>query len=167
MNNFKKPKTNTNEKSILKKEKPPVVYHGSAIKIKGEELEARTPTDLGNKLNNLHTAVYATDIKEKAITMAILNNQEVKSSSLDFGRYPSKGIIYDGWPDENAEIYLYTLPSDTFINPEPRSSQWHSTKNVKPIKVEKLKIKNFIHLIRKANPKELEEWNKKYKIKNS
>ncbi len=166
MNSFEKYKTNTNEKNNLETERPPLVYHGSAVEIKGEELETRTPTDLGNNPNNLHTAVYATDLKEKAIIKAILNNRGVISSSLDFGRYPSKGIIYKGWPDEDAEIYLYTLPSESFINPEPQSSQWHSTKNVKPIRVEKLKIKNFIHLIRKATPEELKEWNKKFKTKN-
>ena len=158
--------SNPNEKSAHKIEKPPILYHGSAVEIIGEELEARTPTDLGNNPNNLHTAVYATDIKEKAIIKAIINSRGVISSSVDFGRKSSPGIIYEGWPDEDAEIYLYTLPSDTFINSEPHSSQWHSVQNVKPIKVEKLKVKDFLHLIRKATPDEIEEWNKKYRTKN-
>ena len=42
------------------------------------------------------------------------------------------------------------------------SPQWVSKKSVKPIKKERLLVKNYIHLVRKPSKKEKLEWIKMY-----
>lgn len=72
----------------------------------------------------------------------------------------SKGIIYEGWPIKQKEVFLYTLPSKTFKI--SGGTQWISLKPVKPIKVKKIQVKNFIYLIRKATKKERHEFLQKF-----
>ncbi len=64
--------------------KPKYVYHGSVRKIKGSKLLSRKAKDLGNNPENLHKAVYATNIKNIAIAMAIISCKGVNSASLKF-----------------------------------------------------------------------------------
>ena len=48
----------------------------------------------------------------------------------------------------------------------PRGSHdWVSPNPVKPEKVEKLRVKDYIHLIKKPTKREKEDWFKKYKDK--
>ena len=139
------------------------LYHGSRREIKGDRLLPRQATDLGERPENLHKAVYSTDIKELAITMAILGSRGVNSSSLGFDK-KSLGIIYEGWPTQK-NVYLYTLPTKTFKQEGPRH-QYYSTDPVKPIKIEKLVVQDYLHLVRKATKKEKKMLFEKYKIKS-
>ena len=144
--------------------KPKYLYHGSAKKLKVNKLTPRPAKDLLNKPENLHTAVYATDIKEVAIAAALINCKGVKGSTLYFTTEKPYAKIYGGWPEQEY-IYLYTLPSKTFIQEGGRGSQYYSEVPVKPLKVEKLAIKDYLSLINKATKKERENFLKKYKSK--
>ena len=141
--------------------KPESLYHGSVREIEGNKLLPKRAQDLGERPENLHVAVYATNIKEIAIAMAIISCKGVNSSSLEFKRKPF-GIIYQGWPKQEY-IYLYTLPSRTFEQEGGSGTQWYSLKSVKPSKLEKLSVKEHIHLVRKATDKERKNFFKKYK----
>ncbi|MBU3940892.1 MAG: hypothetical protein KKH88_03135 [Nanoarchaeota archaeon] len=143
--------------------KPKLLYHGSPSKIKGEKLLPKKARDLGNRKENIQTGVYATDIKEIAITMALISCKGVKKSSL-LKYVPDKplAIIYEGWP-EKSFIYLYTLHSENFKKTGKIKSQWITDKPIKPLKIERLKVSKYLSLIRKTSKKEIDEWNKKFK----
>ncbi len=137
------------------------LYHGSSKKLIGKALIQKKPTDLEKNAENLHKGVFATDIKDLAISMAIICSKGIKYSSLGFLHNKTKGIIYDGWPKQK-EFYLYTLPSKTFKRTGKIKHQFVSSVPVKPIKTEKLLIKDYRNLFRKATEKEKQIWEKKY-----
>lgn len=139
--------------------KPKYLYHGSRKKLVRGMLKPMKAGSLGRKAEDKLTAVYATNKKNAAIVMAIISG--AKLSSMEIVKGVAKGIIYKGWP-KREEIYLYYLYSKDFIKLKGDSWQWVSHKPVKPIKVEKLKNRDYIHLIRKATKKEKDMWRKEY-----
>jgi len=143
---------------------PKFLYHGSARAIEGAELLPMQASSLDDDPEQLLRAVYATDAKEIAIAMAIISCAGVKGSSLSLGASSKApfGIIYEGWPKQDY-IYLCTLPSNSFKNTGGR--QWVSLKPVKPIKIEKLAVSDYLHLVRKATKREVKKWFEKYKDK--
>jgi hypothetical protein len=137
------------------------LFHGSVRKIKGDFLLPKQAKDLEKETENLHHAVYATDIKEVAIAMAIISCRGVKFSSLGFTKVPY-GIIYDGWPEQEY-IYLYTLENKNFKQEGGSGHQWYSTEPVKTFKVEKLKVNDYIYLVREATKRERDKFLKNIK----
>ncbi|MDO8508742.1 MAG: hypothetical protein Q7S27_03605 [Nanoarchaeota archaeon] len=145
-------------------EKPEYVYHGSARELEGDKLIPNKATDLGDKPHNLLEGVYASDVKEQAIAMGILSCKGVGSSSCGVHRkYNPKveAIIYEGWPEQDY-FYLYTLSSETFESKPRGSHQYVSLVSVKPKKIERLLVKNYIHLVRKATDTEKDKWTEKF-----
>ncbi|MBI4116841.1 hypothetical protein HY449_03805 [Candidatus Pacearchaeota archaeon] len=145
--------------------KPKFVYHGSMRKIRGKLLP-RQAKDLGGVMDNSQTGIYASDSKEEAIAMGILKSRGIRGSSIDMRKTNGvseikDAVIYGGNPRQKF-FYLYTLPSRTFTNIPQGSPQWISPKPVKPIKMERLPVSEYISLIRRATEKEKEEWNKNY-----
>lgn len=138
-----------------------ILYHGSPKKLIGTKLIPKKPTDLEKEKENLYEGIYATDIKELAIAMAIICSKGVRGSGVNFSKEKAKGIIYQGWP-EQKEVYLYSLPSKTFKMTGKIKHQFVSSKPVKPIKIEKVLIKDYENLIRKATKKEKQDWENKY-----
>jgi hypothetical protein len=143
--------------------KPKYLYRGSVREIKGNKLLPKQASDLGERPENLRCAVYATNIKDIAIAMALISCKGVNCSSLYFKRRPF-GVIYEGWPKQKY-IYLYMLPSKTFKQEGGSGNQWYSIEPVKPSKVEKLKVSDYISLVRKSTDKEREKFFGKYKHK--
>src|SRR3989344_4097723 len=115
--------------------KPKYVYHGSGRKIIGEELMPKKARDLDEKNeNNDLTGIYASSVREQAISMAIHSCKGVKEGSLQMHKFNGKmkikySIIYRGWP-KTKYIYLYTMSSKTFVNKPLGSSQWVSLVSV-------------------------------------
>ncbi|MDO8467377.1 MAG: hypothetical protein Q7S56_00300 [Nanoarchaeota archaeon] len=133
------------------------LYHGSIKKINGK-LIPKKADDLENKKENLHKAVYSTSVKDAAIAMAIISCKGVIGASLGYKK--PYGTIYAGWPKQKF-IYLYTLLTDTFVQSKKGLKQWHSFISVKPLKIERLKVKDYLHLVRKSTEKEHKTWVKK------
>lgn len=129
--------------------KPRFLFHGSPKKLIGNKLVPKKAKDMEKVKENLHTGIYATDIKKLAIAMAIICSKGVNYSGLNFTRKNSKGIIYEGWP-EQKEIYLYTLPSETFRRTGRIAHQFVSLLSVKPARTEKLFINDYKNLFRKS-----------------
>jgi len=127
--------------------KPGFLYHGSPKKIEGGYLLPRKPLDLGKRAENTHDAVYATEVKEIAIAMALVKCKGVKSSSVNFTKNPV-AVISEGWPEQEF-IYLYILPSDGFEKTHTAGHQWVSLKPVKPVREERLAVRGYLHLVRK------------------
>ena len=139
------------------------LYHGSTKLIKGKLIPNRAK-DLEKNPENMIIGVYATDIKEVAIAMAIISLDGVIGASLlNYKKGRAIGKIYLGWP-KRKYVYLYTLPSDSFRKSKGIKNQYVSTKPVKPIKIEKIIVKNYIHLVEKSTKKETLNWCKKYKM---
>lgn len=144
--------------------KPKYVYHGSARKLIGEKLIPKKANDLEKSPHNLLKGVYASDVKNEAIAMGIISSKGVHSSSCGVERKVNTkvdAIIYEGWPKQKY-LFLYTLPSKTFQSKPKGSHQWVSLTPVKPEKIEKILISDYIFLVRKATKEEKENWNKKY-----
>jgi hypothetical protein len=137
--------------------KPKFLYHGSRKELVGDKLMPKKAGGLGTKAKNKLIAVYATDNKLAAIIMAIISG--AKLSSMHFYRGKARGIIYEEWPKREV-VYLYYLPSENFEKVD--NWQWVSYEEVKPIKVKKIKVKEYIHLVRKATKKEKERFYKKH-----
>lgn len=125
------------------------LYHGSTRPLVGEYLLPNKPYDLENKLDNLHEAVYATSNINIAIVMAIISSKGVNYASLKFDKKPY-GEIYEGWPKQKF-VYLYVLPSKTFIQSGEKGKQWISNVKVKPLKCLKIKIDKYLSLVRKVD----------------
>jgi len=142
--------------------KPEYLYHGSSRRIL-RKLIPKQSTDLDNTKENLHFAVYACKNRDMAIVMAIIHCKGVHWSSLKFMKKPL-GIVYKGWPKQEY-VYLYKLPSESFKQQEDGGDQWYSDKPVKPTQVERLKIEDYLHLVRKANDKETKQFFRTYKHK--
>jgi len=139
----------------MKIKKPEYLYHGSPYKLKGKRLIPKKAK--GAAKHDILKAVYATDSKQYAIAMSLIACKGVGNSSLSvISKNKAKGIIYSGWP-EQKEVYLYVLPSEEFVNIPKGSCQWVSFKSVKPICVKKLKLSDYIHLVRKASKKEIKK----------
>src|SRR3989344_3740909 len=138
--------------------KPKYLYHGSGKKLIGDKLVPKKATDMDeDKIDNSLKAVYATNIKEEAIVMGILSCKGAGSSSMLSNNADNvHGIIYKGWLKQDY-FYLYILPSQTFEEKPKNSHQWVSLKPVKPNKMKRLLLKDYITLVRKANFKEKEK----------
>ena len=139
--------------------KPKYVYHGSGKKMEGD-LIPKKASDLAGTKDNILKGVYASDNKNEAIAMGIVRCKGVGSASVGTPRAKSNkiiAIIYNGTPKQTY-FYRYTLPSKSFVNRPRGSHDWVSPKPVKPEKVEKLKVKNYIKLIRNATKEEKEKW---------
>jgi len=132
--------------------RPKILYHGSPHKLRGNKLLPKKAEDLEKNKYNLLCGVYASSIKNSAISMAIISAKGVWHAKLNTHTKTLTGIIYRGWPKQKY-IYLHTLNSKNFKNIQKSSCQWISEKPVKPIKTEKLKIKDYLHLIKKATKK--------------
>lgn len=126
--------------------KPKLVYHGSTRKIKGNKLLPKQAKDVGNASINIHKGIYASNLREIAIAAAIVKSKGVRKSSLTFNKKPW-GTILKGKPQQKY-IYLYTLPAKTFRLAGQGGRQWVSSKPVKPIKEEKLAIRDYLYLIK-------------------
>ena len=128
--------------------KPKFVYHGSGIKIEGN-LIPKKAKDLKKIPENMLNGVYASSLKKEAIIMGILKCKGVKSSSTHVkGKRKIEAIIYSGWPKQDY-FYLYTFSSKKFKEIPKGSAQWVSFKTVKPIKIEKLPVRKYIHWVKK------------------
>ena len=144
--------------------KPKYVYHGSAKKLKGDKLIPKKASDLGESPDNSMKAVYASKNKDEAIAMGITSCKGVGGSSLRILNGKMDAIIFDGWPKQDY-FYLYILPSETFEDRPKGSHQYVSLKPVKPKKIERLSVKEYIELVREASEKEKKEWFGKYQHK--
>jgi hypothetical protein len=143
--------------------KPRYLYHGSGRELEGKRLIPKKAKDLGNVRDNSLLGIYASDYIIEAIAMGILKLPGIKGGSIDRGKpegIPAIDAVMYGGKPKQSYFYLYSLPSKTFKNIPKGSNQWISLKPVKPLKVEKLPVKDYIHLIRKATKKEKEEYNK-------
>jgi hypothetical protein len=138
-----------------------VLYHGSPHKLKGDKLIPKPAEDLEKNKHNTITGIYASGFKNAAIAMAVLSTKGVWHAGLDTAAKNPIGIIYRGWPKQRY-IYLHYLPSRTFKNIPKNSAQWVSEKPIKPLRTERLNVKDYIHFVRKATKKERDSWKKKY-----
>lgn len=150
--------------------KPKFVYHGSSRKLIGNELTPRQAKDVGNEKDNSHLGVYASEFRDEAMAMGVLNYKSVNGGQIKRfrkldGTPGMDAIIYRGFP-KHKYFYLYTLPSRTFANVPKGSLQWVSKKPVKPLKVERLSTRKYLHLIRRASKKELKELDNEVGKKN-
>lgn len=122
-----------------------ILYHGSAKKLVGDKLFPKQAKDVDKiKKQNMLKGVYATDIKKTAIIMSILHSNGVKEASLDISN--SKGVIYSGSPRQK-QTYLYVLPRKNFKRVS--NNQFVSIKPVKPLKIEKINVKDYLHFIKR------------------
>ncbi len=140
-----------------------ILFHGSSNKLIGEKLHPSRGDDSDERPENNQFGVYATDRRDLAIVMGILGCKDVTGGSID--EYQGKKLnarIYGEFPKQEY-IYLYNLPVETFKQTQIDKHQFVSLVAVKPIKVEKLKVKEFTHLIKKATKEETDYWMKKYK----
>lgn len=130
--------------------KPKVLYHGSDRKIK--LLAPRVPRVDAEILAK--NAVYATDVKEIAMGVAIANSKR----SGSFGKYENgihKALFHYGQPRMKYVYVHYLSPRDFAYN---MKYEWISYKPVKPFKIEKLKVSDLGWLWRKASIKEFHEF---------
>jgi len=141
---------------------PKFLYHGSPNKLIGKNLMPSKGDDSKDRPENNQLGVYATNVKEIAIAMAIVSSRGIIGAGLDdykIGKAP--GIIHIGKPKQKY-IYLYTLSSKGFKPTPSIKGQWISKKFVKPIKIEKINIEDYEHLIRYSKKDEREKWKEKY-----
>ncbi|MEK6898716.1 MAG: hypothetical protein AABW79_01325 [Nanoarchaeota archaeon] len=136
---------------------PTYLYHGSGRRILGA-LVPKKANDLDKVKENSLNGVYASSVKEQALSMALHSCKGVREGSLGMHKVNDElkirdSVIYRGWPKQKY-IYLYTILSNSFVNRPRGSSQWISFRAVRPFKIEKLLVKDYIHLVRKATNKE-------------
>lgn len=146
-------------------QKPLYLYHGSGRELIGDKLLPKKAIDLDENPDNSLEGIYASDIKDEALAMGVLSCKGVGPASL--GTDQEGNVVarmYKGEPEQEY-FYLYTLSSQTFRETPQGSHQWVSLEPVKPEKIEKLPVKEYLHLVRKATEEEKEEFFKKHKDK--
>lgn len=132
------------------------LYHGSTRKLK--ILKPKQATGI-NKKADRQVGVYATDKKDRAIAMTLIHLKGIEGGTrLNFPKGKPKGIIFEGWPTQKY-FYLYTLPKKTFKKID--SWQWISKEEVIPLKIEKLKTKDYVYMIRKGTEREKKEFERR------
>ena len=137
--------------------KPRFLWHGSPIK--KDKLISKQATGISKKVD-MQRGVYATNKKNRAIAFGLISQKDVKGSKLNFPKGKVIGTVFNGWPKQKY-FYLYKLPSKTFKQID--NWQWISKEKVKILKVEKLKTSDYIHMIRKATPREKKLWKEQLK----
>lgn len=142
-------------------QRPKYLFHGSGKELIGQELIAKQATDLGENPENLKKGVYASDLREEAIAMGLISCKGVNTASCGIKNGKLDAVIYGGWPSQEY-FYLYTLDSASFQELPKGSHQWVSIEPIKPVNVEKLPVKDNLHLIRKATEEEKETHFQKY-----
>ena len=147
-------------------EEPNILYHGSTAKFDGL-LEPRQAHDVGGRDTANLKAVYATEDRQMAITMGLL--ERGTASFSDFvgmgGKPPGQIVIVSGGLKKirhGQKMYLYKLPKDTFTNTgEPDlSPEWISEVEVQACGREELNVDDYLDIIREATPEDMEFWNK-------
>lgn len=141
-----------------------VLYHGSPRKLTGEKLKPSWGDDSDERPDNKVWGVYASDLKQFAVTIALLQCRGVKGSVERF-RKPL-GTIYGGALPKQTYIYLHTLPAKTFTKSRAIQHQYISKRAVKPLATERLLVKDYLYLIRLAGKRESATWFAKYSGKN-
>jgi hypothetical protein len=128
------------------------LYHGSTHKILGKIEPRKCMCDFGDNPDEKLKAVYATDRRGLAIGYAILVCDGVVESGLDDQRKrPPYSIIRIGWPKNfNTKLYIYKLPPKGFKRVRGEEHEYYSLEPVKPVSVETIKLKDYIHYARKS-----------------
>jgi len=141
---------------------PKILYHGSSDNLRGITLNPSQGDDSEERPENNQLGVYATDRKDLAIVMGILGCKDVVGGSI--GEYKQGNLdakIYGKSPDQKF-IYLHYLPVKTFKQTKIDKHQFVSFIEVKPIKTEKIKIKDYLFLLSIGTEKETKDWLNKY-----
>lgn len=139
------------------------LYHGSPNKLKGKVLNPSWGNDSEERSENNQFAVYATDRKDLAIVMAMIGCKNVIGGSIDkYSKGKLNAKIYGDYPNQEF-IYLYYLPRKNFNQTRIDKHQFVSSVSVKPIKIEKIRVKNYTYLAKIATKEETVKWVKKYK----
>ena len=139
-----------------------VLYHGSPRKLVGEKLNPSYGGDSEERPENNFLAVYATDRKDLAIVMAMMACKDVIGGSIDkYKKSKLDARIYGNYPNQKF-IYLHHLPVKTFKQTKIDKHQFVSLVAVKPIRTEKISVKDYHHLLRPATKDETAKWTKKY-----
>lgn len=134
------------------------LYHGSPRKI--NILEPKLATGMG-KDSNRQIGVYATDKKDRAIAMALIHLKGIKGGTrLNFPSGKVDGIVFNGWPTQKY-FYLHILPSESFEKVD--SWQYISKECVVPVRVERLKVSDYIHMLRKGTRQERANFDKAWR----
>ncbi len=139
-----------------------VLYHGSPRKLVGKKLNPFYGDDSEERPENNLLAVYATDRKDLAIVMAMMACKDVIGGSIDkYKKSKLDARIYGNYPNQKL-IYLHHLPVKTFKQTKIDKHQFVSLVAVKPIRTEKISVKDYNHLLRPATKDETAKWTKKY-----
>ena len=143
------------------------LYHGSSRELEGEKLIPHKGDDSDERPENNLVAVYATDHRELAIVMAIIGCKDVVGGSIDeyFDDGSVNARLYGDYPKQEY-IYLHYLPIEGFSQTKIDKHQFVNPNPVKPIKTEKILIKDCHKLIRLATEEETILWVRKYGSKN-
>jgi hypothetical protein len=141
---------------------PIILYHGSPRKLIGNFLNSSQGEDSDERPENKLRGVYATDRKDFAIAVAILSCKDVQGGSIiEFSKSKINAKIYGDFPKQKY-VYLYALPIKTFKPTKSIKHQFISKVSVKPIKVERILISDYLYLIKKATKAETINWKRKY-----
>jgi hypothetical protein len=122
------------------------LYHGSPNKIEGEFIRPSKANGLIRREDELN-GIYATRIKDFAILKAIISCRGVIGPTeirLDGKRI--KARVKAGKPLQE-EVYIYTFNDNPFSNSPIGSHQYFSESPVKPLRVEKIKVIEYMHMI--------------------
>jgi hypothetical protein len=140
-----------------------VLYHGSSKELEGEKLIPHKGNDSDERPENNLTAVYATDHKELAIIMAIIGCKDVVGGSINeyFKDGSVNARLYGKYPKQKY-IYLHYLSIKGFSQTKIDKHQFVNQDSVKPIKTEKIKVVDNLHLIKLATEEETILWVRKY-----
>lgn len=116
--------------------KPKMLYHGSPTKIDGEIVPSRAIDINNNSIENNLFAVYASSDRDTAIRRAIEKNNFKNGENVK----------------KQSEIFLYTIPSETFEQSTYNNKQYFSFISIIPFKVETIDVIHYL------NKREFNNW---------
>jgi len=141
-----------------------ILWHGSQTKFDGPVKPSQAEDIGGNPEQNLK-AVYATDDKKLAIMIGLVGRDEDGNWPDVFNNVSEKPlqlVVVSGKIRRGEKVYLYKLPKDAFRNtgvPKDKP-EWVSETPVEPCGTEEVNVDDYLHLVRKATPEDLEFYEK-------
>ena len=134
-----------------------ILWHGSPVRFDGP-VQARKAHDVGGNPEQNLKAIYATPDKNLAITLGLTE----KGSDIFSDHEKGQLVLVKGEVRYGKQIYLYKLPKDTFRNTGVPSDnpEWVSEVDAQPCDIEEINVDDYLHLVRKATPEDIEFWDK-------
>ncbi len=136
------------------------VFHGSIHNIEGQ-IEPRQAVDVGGGAEQNQLGIYAVPNIDVAISYGLCTKDSSSFGSFAVDDEPYQMVLMpDGMIRYGELLYVYVFNKENFNNTGQPSvmPEWVSLEPQLPVAKMVLKVDDFLHLVRKATPRDIAFW---------